>query len=136
MKHAKKLIALVLCLVLTLGLGLGVCADFGEIVYPKPRWSYVSYVSGGVNTSEMSGSIALTEATKYATINITLQKYNGGWKDTNITISDAGYRLASTSTPVSLSAGLYRAKIVFRVYTSQGGAYVEGDTVYSTECLL
>lgn len=136
MKHAKKLIALVLCLVLALGLGLSAYADFGEILYPKPKWSYVDIVSGGVTTSEMKGGIVLSDANKYATIEVTLQKYNSGWKDTNTTISSSGYFAASTSTRVSLSSGLYRAKIVFRVYTAQGGAYVEGDTVYSSECLV
>lgn len=136
MKHAKKLIALVLCMVLALGLGLSAYADFGEILYPKPKWSYVNYVSGGVDTSEMNGSVLLYDRDKYVTINVTLQKYNSGWKDTSTTISDAGYLLASTSTSVSLSSGLYRAKIVFRVYTTKGGAYMEGDTVYSSECLV
>ncbi|GKI16627.1 hypothetical protein CE91St44_31120 [Oscillospiraceae bacterium] len=136
MKHAKKLVALVLCLVLALGLGLSAYADIGPIDYPKPRWSYVNLVSGGVNTSQMNGSIQLYDSNKYVTINVTLQKYNSGWKDTSTVISGEGYFIASTSTPVSLSSGRYRAKIVFRVYTTKGGAYMEGDTIYSSDCLV
>lgn len=133
MKHAKKILALVLCLVLTAGLAVGAYADFEEIVYPKPRWSNVSVVSGGVDGSALSGSIALYDANKYVTIEVTLQKFSGGWHDTNTSTSAAGYLGASTSTSVSLSSGLYRAKIVFRVYTTKGGAYLEGDTLYTGE---
>ena len=136
MKHAKKLVALVLCLVLALGLALNTYADFGEILYPKPRWSYVNYVGGGVDTSEMNANVLLYDSNKYVTVNVTLQKYNSGWKDTNTTTSGEGYFAASASTPVSLSSGLYRAKIVFRVYTTKGGAYMEGDTIYYSECLV
>ncbi|WP_418666970.1 hypothetical protein [Allofournierella sp.] len=136
MKHAKKLIALVLCMVLALGLGLSAYADFGEILYPKTRWSNVSVVTGGVDSKELSGGVVLYNSNHYVTINVTLQKYNSGWKDTSVVTSDEGYKLASASTSVNLSAGSYRAKIVFRVYTTKGGAYLEGDTVYSGEYLV
>lgn len=136
MKHAKKILALVLCLVLTVGLAVGAYADFEEIFYPKPRWSYVSSAAGGVDKDKMSGSVVLYDANKYVTVNITLQKYNGGWKDTNVTASDASYKGASASTSVSLSSGSYRVKIVFRVYTTKGGAYLEGDTLYTGEYLV
>lgn len=133
MKHAKKILALVLCLVLTAGLAVGAYADFEEILYPKPRWSYVSAVSGGVDNGTVGGSIVLYDSAKYTTIDVTLQKYSGGWGDTSVVASAAGYKGASASTPVSLSSGLYRAKIVFRVYTTKGGAYLEGDTLYTGE---
>ena len=136
MKHTKKLVALVLCLVLALGLGLSAYADIGPINYPKPRWSAVSVVNGGVNSSKLSGSIVLYSSDHYTKIDITLQKYNSGWKDTSTVISAEGYGGAGTSTPLSLSSGSYRAKIVFRVYTTKGGAYIEGDTLYSSECLV
>lgn len=133
MKHAKKILALVLCLVLTAGLAVGAYADFEEIFYPKPRWSYVSSAAGGVDGSTLSGSIVLYDQNKYVTLEVTLQKYNSGWQDTNVSASGAGYKLTSASTSVSLSSGLYRAKIVFRVYTTKGGAYLEGDTLYTGE---
>lgn len=133
MKHAKKLIALALCLILALGLGLGVYADFEEIVYPKPKWSYVSAVSGGIDNGTVGGSIILYDSSHYTTIDVTVQKYNNGWTDTSIVASAAGYKGASASTPVSLSTGLYRAKVVFRVYTTKNGAYLEGDTLYTGE---
>lgn len=133
MKHAKKILALVLCLVLTAGLAVGAYADFEEIFYPKPRWSYVSSAAGGVDGSTLSGSIVLYDQNKYVTLEVTLQKYNSGWQDTNISASGAGYKLTSASTSVSLSSGLYRAKLVFRVYTTKGGAYLEGDTLYTGE---
>lgn len=136
MKHAKKLIALVLCMVLALGLGLSAYADFGEIIYPKPKWSYVSSAAGGVDGSQMNGSVVLYDANKYVTVDVTLQKYNSGWKDTSVTASDASYKGASASTSVNLGPGLYRAKIVFRVYTTKGGAYLEGDTLYTGEYLV
>ena len=131
MKHAKKLIALVLCVVLALGLGLSAYADFNPIDYPKPRWSNVSVVTGGVDGKDLSGGVVLYNSSHYVILNVTLQKYNSGWKDTSIVTSDEGYKLASASTSVSLSSGSYRAKIVFRVYTTKGGAYLEGDPVYS-----
>lgn len=136
MKHAKKLVALILCLVLALGMGLSAYADFGEIIYPKPKWSYVSSAAGGVDGSKLSGSVVLYDQNKYVKVEVTLQKFNGGWQDTSTGTSDEGYKLASASTPVSLSNGLYRAKIVFRVYTTKGGAYLEGDTLYSGEYLV
>lgn len=136
MKHAKKLIALVLCMVLALGLGLSAYADIGPIEYPKPRWSAVSVVNGGVNSEKLSGSIVLYSSSHYTTIEVTLQKYNSGWKDTSTVISAAGYGGAGTSTPLSLSRGSYRAKIIFRVYTTKGGAYIEGDNLYSDEYLV
>lgn len=131
MKHAKKLTALMLCLVLALGLGLGVYADYEEIIYPKPRWSYVSAVSGGIDNGTVGGSIILYSSAHYTTIDVTVQKFNSGWEDTSIVASAAGYKGASASKPVSLSTGLYRAKVVFRVYTTKGGAYLEGDTLYT-----
>lgn len=133
MKHAKKILALVLCLVLTAGLAVGAYADFEEILYPKPKWSYVSVANGGVNSNKLGGSVGLYDENKYVTLTVTLQKYNSGWQDTSVTASDAGYKAASASTSVSLSSGLYRAKLVFRVYTTKGGAYLEGDTLYTGE---
>lgn len=133
MKHAKKILALVLCLVLTAGLAVGIYADYEEILYPKPRWSYVSSAAGGVDSSTVSGGVVLYDSSKYVTLTVTLQKFSGGWQDTSTTASDAGYKLADASTSVSLSSGLYRAKLVFRVYTTKGGAYLEGDTLYTGE---
>lgn len=133
MKHAKKLVSLVLCLVLVLGLGLTAYADYEEIIYPKPKWSYVSSAAGGIDNGSLGASIVLYNSNHYVTITATMQKYSGGWQDTNVTASGEGYKIADASTPVNPSSGLYRAKIVFRVYTTKGGAYLEGDTLYTGE---
>lgn len=132
MKHAKRIISLLLCLVLACGFAFSVAA---EELHPQPRWSYISSMSGGVTETEMSGNMVLNDFGKYATIYVVLQKYSGGWADTSISCRDEGYGIASASTSLNLSSGRYRAKIVFRVYREKGGAYLEGDTIYSNEYL-
>ena len=124
-------------MVLALGLGLSAYADFGEILYPKPEVELCELCGRRVDTSEMNANVLLYDSNKYVTINVTLQKYSSGWKDTNTTTSGEGYYVASASTPVSLFFRALPGKNrVPGVHTTKGGAYMEGDTLYSSECLV
>lgn len=132
MKHTKRIISFLLCLVLACGFAFSVAA---EELHPQPRWTYISSMGGGVTETRLSGAVSLYDSNKYATVYVALEKFSNGWVDTGISTSAGGYGLASAATSISLSSGRYRARIVMRVYREKDGAYLEGDTIYSNEYL-
>lgn len=128
----KRVFSIALCLVVVLSLAIGVYAEST----PQPRWSYISYMTAGINSGYIGGSVDLYNRDFRVNITVTLQHWNSGWSDTSSSWSGSGTGSATASnSSLSLGTGLWRAKVTAKVYNS-GGVIIETATVYSDDCLI
>ena len=108
---------------------------------PLPKWTHITFVAGGVQDPDangkylVGGEVVLYDLDNRIDLTATVQKYNSGWKDTSNSWSASDYGIASVAERVYLSDGLYRMKLVMKVY-SPSGALLESTVLYTGETLV
>ena len=98
----------------------------------QPRWTHIALIAADVTSDSIDGTVGLYDADNYATISLTLQKYNSGWHDQG-TWSGSAYGVASASGDLNLPRGTYRIKIDVTVRSSPAGSILETTTIYTEE---
>lgn len=138
----KKVLALVVCILLFSCLSINVFASetFGQYL-PLPKWTYISLVSGGVEAAGsdgkhmVGGEVLLRDHDNKATIEATVQRFNGEWYNTSYSWSASGTGLASVIERVYLNTGTYRMRLIIKVY-SPSNVLLEETTLYTGESII
>ena len=91
-------IFLVTCILLISGISPSVfAADDWQNNFPLPKWTYISYVGGGVlettdslGRHKVGGEVFLRDNDNFVEISATVQRYNGDWYNTSYKWSASG----------------------------------------------
>ena len=108
---------------------------------PLPKWTYISYVAGGVQDPDsngrylVGGEVVLYDPDNRIDLTATVQKYNAGWKDTDYSWSSSDYGLGTVAKRVYLSEGRYRMKLAMKVY-SPSGTLLESTVLHTGETMV
>ena len=136
-------IFLIVCVSLFSCISMPVFASDGwQSNFKLPKWTYISYVGGGVVKStdslgrhKVGGDVILRDGNTIAEIEATVQHYNGGWYNTSYKWSASGNGGAGIGEYVYLNTGAYRVRLVIEVY-SPSHVLLEETTLYTDETIL
>lgn len=116
--------------------------DEWQTNFKLPKWTYILYVGGGVlQTTDSSGrhkvggSVILRNYDNIATLEATVQRYNGDWYNTSYKWSSRDNGGAGVEEYIYLNTGTYRMRLVIKVY-SPSGTLLEETTLYTGETII
>lgn len=141
--HSKNLSVFLIFLIATVFLSSSVFVTDSPWTeqLPLPKWTHITFVAGGVQDPDangkclVGGEVVLYDPDNRIDLTATVQRYNSGWKDTSNSWSASDYGLATVAKRISLSDGLYRMKLVMKVY-SPAGTLLESTVLYTGETLI
>lgn len=134
----KKLISIAICVLLIFSVPFPVLASGASVSLPQgsamsPLYTYINSASSSLSissggTAAIKGYVSKTPYGKSIYLEVTLQKYSGGWSDVRTWTQSSTSPSASISKTLDVSKGTYRVKAYFSV---SGGSGSESGTVYS-----
>lgn len=138
-----RFLLLTICILMISSISTPVFAsDDWQSNFPLPKWTYITYVGGGVlettdslGRHKVGGEVYLLDGDNIVEISATVQRYNGDWYNTSYKWSASGRGGAGVAEYIYLNSGTYRMRLIIKAY-SPSYVLLEETTLYTGETII